>query len=297
MWSDVFLASTLLRRTMYNNPTPYSRANADREGSLLVPSDAEDNDNREDHVLGNVESTRIAHPNTAIAAQRFQLDTGDEGDFRGAGISNIRPQGSRPLPPTPVRKVEGDGKRDSVTTAKIQRVKKDNTGMGAKANFGKNGSQQRERFGQESQRKFQTMEDEFHHKTVAGTYDQEISNSEADPQLFELSADSLSGAEAVSIAKILNANIFQAASFIADSFEYSLVKDNGTKTTGGTGMRIYLGESVTKGLASGDPGLVQIALQTAIARWCKQKINCWCLGEERFAEYLAELYEKILQAG
>ncbi|KAJ7628249.1 hypothetical protein DFH06DRAFT_931764, partial [Mycena polygramma] len=108
-------------------------------------------------------------------------------------------------------------------------------------------------------------------------------------QLFLLAADSISGAEAVRIAKLLNANIFQTATFIADSLECTPAKSN-------TAAQTYLGESITKALQSADAGVVQIALQTAITRRCKGMIDSWCLGDERFGNSLCALYEKILLA-
>ncbi|KAJ7628238.1 hypothetical protein DFH06DRAFT_1442141, partial [Mycena polygramma] len=106
---------------------------------------------------------------------------------------------------------------------------------------------------------------------------------------FLLAADSISGAEAVSIAKLLNADIFQTATFIADSLECTPAKSN-------TAAQTYLGESITKVLQSADAGVVQIALQTAIARRCKGIIDSWCLGDEWFGNSLCALYEKILLA-
>jgi hypothetical protein len=117
---------------------------------------------------------------------------------------------------------------------------------------------------------------------------------DCDSKPFSVSADSISFAEAVSLAERLNANIFQAAALIADSLECVPVKNSASRVLG---RHLGLGESVAQKLPSADPGIVQIALQAAIARWCKNRINSWCLEDERVGKFLSGLYEKILHSG
>ncbi|KAJ7734373.1 hypothetical protein DFH07DRAFT_754394 [Mycena maculata] len=137
------------------------------------------------------------------------------------------------------------------------------------------------------------QENEKQHRTTEGIFDEMTGvHQDIDPQLFLLSVDSISGAEIVAMAKTLNAQIFQTAALIADAFE--CVPLESTTDSG----RSYLGfgEIMTRLLASADPAAVQLALQAAISRWCKEKTETWCLGDEVFGWCLLGLYEKIWHA-
>ncbi|KAJ7511449.1 hypothetical protein B0H11DRAFT_1700456 [Mycena galericulata] len=109
-------------------------------------------------------------------------------------------------------------------------------------------------------------------------------------QSFLVSADLISGAEIVAMVRTLNANVFQTAALIADTLECALVDG---MPRGEPLACLGFGDTIKRLLASADSAAVQIALQTAIARWCKQKIESWCLKDRRLSHHLSGLYEKI----
>lgn len=236
---------------------------------------------------GTEESVRTARPNAGINGQELRGDRGGRADVMGAGAATLEPKVPRPLPPTPATRLEGGFEWEK--TEKVERVKVEEkkTRMSTREYFATDDRHQTAGVRPQGHQVSQELDDSQQTAT-ADTHDEDLSNGE--PQLFLLSADSISGADAVSLAKTLNANIFQAAAFIADSLECTPAENNARK-------QLYLGECIAKRLASADPAIVQIALQAAIARWCKRKIDSWCLGDERFGENLCKLYEKVLHTG
>jgi hypothetical protein len=205
----------------------------------------------------------------------------------GAGAATLEPKVPRPLPPTPAPRLEGGFECEKMKKVERVKVEEKKTRMSTREYFATDNRHQTAGVRPQGHQVSQELDDSQQTAT-ADTHDEDLSDGE--PQLFLLSADSISGADAVSLAKTLNANIFQAAAFIADSLECTPAENNARK-------QLYLGECITKRLASADPAIVQIALQAAIARWCKRKIDSWCLGDERFGENLCKLYEKVLHTG
>ncbi|KAJ7189267.1 hypothetical protein C8R46DRAFT_36830 [Mycena filopes] len=177
-----------------------------------------------------------------IPSRRPGRNVDKQFETRGHVLNNVGGQG-RPLPPTPSQKhVSGEERGVAV---------------------------------EESRERYNAVgEDSSDVEVAEGSDAQQV-----DPQLFQLSADLISGADAVAVAKMLNANIFQAAALIDDWLECG-------------GWAIFLGVPVS----SARPAFFQITLQAAIARWCTRKINAWCLRDEQFGEALCGLYEKILSA-
>ncbi|KAJ7328451.1 hypothetical protein DFH08DRAFT_319634 [Mycena albidolilacea] len=280
---------------MYNNPTLQSTATAHRDGGARLPLGTEDETDRlgtEAHVLRNVGAVRTVRPNTKTAVQGSREGAGDQSNIPGGESSsrNHLPEGSRRLPRTPVPKVGGgyDGAKEE-RARRVERFGERTAKTGTRADTSENPAHQTfgVRLGQEEPRTTDNIRRTETHEI------RQTSHPDCDSKPFSVSADSISFVEAVCLAERLNANIFQASALIADSLECVPAKDSASTVLG---RHLGLGESVAQKLPSADPGIVQIALLAAIARWCKNRINSWCLEDERVGKFLSGLYEKILHS-
>ncbi|KAG6901745.1 hypothetical protein C0995_008310 [Termitomyces sp. Mi166 len=117
-------------------------------------------------------------------------------------------------------------------------------------------------------------------------------------QLFIDVADSLSGADIISMTADLNAEILQSAALMADSLDYT------KKQEGAAGQVVLevqktIGETLTKALANQrsvdgknvDPTLVQLALQVCLVECSKVVITSWTLNDND--AHLSEIYSRI----
>jgi len=110
-------------------------------------------------------------------------------------------------------------------------------------------------------------------------------------QRFLTQTDSLSGAEAIALAESLNAEILQAAAYIADSLQCSHrqlqvnAETMWREDSYRRGSRL-LGEAMLLALRSSrrqndsnlDPTLVQIALQISLVHCCTNVVASWVCG-------------------
>ncbi|RDB20570.1 hypothetical protein Hypma_012274 [Hypsizygus marmoreus] len=118
-------------------------------------------------------------------------------------------------------------------------------------------------------------------------------------------ADSLSGADVISMVSSLNAEILQCAAFVADSSDFShgptqteanilQARENATQV---------LGEDIVDALfsqrpadaADFDPTRVQIALQVCMASYCSRVIQDWSVNGGK-STWLAEVYSRLWDA-
>ncbi|KAG6864534.1 hypothetical protein C0991_008909, partial [Blastosporella zonata] len=119
-------------------------------------------------------------------------------------------------------------------------------------------------------------------------------------QSFINQADPLSGAEIISMAVTLNAEILQSAALMADLY-------TGRRQTPPnellSGVKVSLGEDMVKALMNQrslpsndfDPTLVQLALQVCFVSCCSRIVRSWSLGcDDRILE---DLYKKIWNQG
>ncbi|KAJ6473426.1 hypothetical protein C8R47DRAFT_1145473 [Mycena vitilis] len=292
MWMDILLP--FLRHFMARNTTPSAGGLPSQDGSFALPADTEDIWNEHvDRFLGNVgddDSVRATQAsNIGEGGQQFSAHRRSKDSLLvpGGNIHSLRPNSPRQLPPTPTSKAS-PGRAEKPKTVAAGRVQTSPGSSSATAKWDFCRSDfWREDAEIQPQREQNFQRDVCVEESRAGIQDPAPSNAE--PKLVLLAADSISGAEAVSIAKLLNANIFQTATFIADALECAPAKSS-------TAMQAYFGESIAKAVQSADPGVVQIALQTAVARRCKVIVDSWCLGDERFGNSLCALYEKIILA-
>jgi hypothetical protein len=120
-------------------------------------------------------------------------------------------------------------------------------------------------------------------------------------QAFLTTADSLSGAEVTTMVEGLNSEIFQTAAFIADSFEFEPMQAHSgavpdtahKKVAGWIGAKTL--HLLTSTRHSEDPMLIQIAVQSCLARYSKDIIGTWCFNmiPERF---LVKVYDQMRQS-
>jgi hypothetical protein len=126
-------------------------------------------------------------------------------------------------------------------------------------------------------------------------------------QRFLTQTDSLSGAEVISMAESLNAEILQAAAYMADSLEFSYrqitnVRAYEESCERGRGV---LGRPIMQVLRSRrgqnemdlDPTPVQIALQITMV-YCSAKIaELWTPGKGKENDILVDIFSRISEKG
>ncbi|EIW80578.1 hypothetical protein CONPUDRAFT_57412 [Coniophora puteana RWD-64-598 SS2] len=122
-------------------------------------------------------------------------------------------------------------------------------------------------------------------------------------QAFLTKADSLSGADVISLLGALNAEILQTAAFIADSFEFSFDKVQARE--GGvaemldarTKLQDVMGASLLDLLGrvkhQDDPTLIQIALQSSIVEFSRWMVSTWDYDVLQAEQPLMEVYQNI----
>jgi hypothetical protein len=122
-------------------------------------------------------------------------------------------------------------------------------------------------------------------------------------QSFLTTADSLSEAEVSSMVDALNAEIFQAAASMADSFEFEIVKGDAGEalTTTRRKTEEVLGPRMLKLLSSlrhrEDLLVVQIALQAWVTKFGRQVITVWHSDVLKERSFLEKVYSQMRGAG
>ena len=128
-------------------------------------------------------------------------------------------------------------------------------------------------------------------------------------QRFLTQTDSLSGAEVISMAESLNAEILQAAAYMADSLEFSYRRTTTESVTeyedSYRRAKRALGEPMMKVLRSRweqhetdlDPTPVQIALQIVMIYFSVMIAEFWIAGKGRENEVLANIFARISEQG
>ncbi|KAF7982967.1 hypothetical protein HWV62_24552 [Athelia sp. TMB] len=117
---------------------------------------------------------------------------------------------------------------------------------------------------------------------------------------FLIKTDTLSGADVIALVQALNADIFQLAAFMADSFPVASNRINASKDLQEARHRIreYLGYKLLKSLANmahDDPTVLQMALQSYLAQCCAEITNAWTFDGS--SAVLEKLYEHVRDAG
>jgi hypothetical protein len=124
-------------------------------------------------------------------------------------------------------------------------------------------------------------------------------------QAFLNKADSIAGDDVIKMVERLNAEVFQTATFVADSFEFqnrgANDEDSADILAASAVITEFLGDRMVHLLQSlnhaDDPMLIQIALQTtalAISEWF---IESWYFEDHDKDHFLQELYVKIHDGG
>jgi hypothetical protein len=121
-------------------------------------------------------------------------------------------------------------------------------------------------------------------------------------QAFLTTADKLSGAEVSEMVGILNGEIHQAASYIADLFDFQELKvSHGDDPTNPHFPTKSLGSTMYKLLSSvprcGDFPVVQIALQACMTGFAESTISAWNLEISQDQGFLTRVYDQMCAAG
>lgn len=120
-------------------------------------------------------------------------------------------------------------------------------------------------------------------------------------QPFLTTADSLSGADIIAIVQGLNAEIFQTAAFMADSFDFKAIGTDWGDDQKVAYKRIRGSLGATMALLlprvrhCDDPTLIQIALQSCLVYWYKDISNAW--GFDNSLQSLTKVYQRIHRSG
>ncbi|KZP20067.1 hypothetical protein FIBSPDRAFT_1045132 [Athelia psychrophila] len=115
-------------------------------------------------------------------------------------------------------------------------------------------------------------------------------------QPFLTKTDSLSGAEAMGLVQALNADIFQLAAFMSDSFQPATIETPADEDPKGAHHRIkrHLGDQLVVSLNTlshtDDPTILQMALQCYLVRVSQDITSDWTFDGTLV---LAELYEQV----
>ncbi|KZP25915.1 hypothetical protein FIBSPDRAFT_732978 [Athelia psychrophila] len=120
-------------------------------------------------------------------------------------------------------------------------------------------------------------------------------------QPFLTKTDSLSGAEAIGLVQALNADIFQLAAFMSDSFQASTKKTPANEDPKGAHhhrMKDHLGDQLIVSLTSwphtDDPTVLQMALQCYLAKMSRDITSSWTFDGS--SSVLVRLYEQVRNA-
>ena len=121
-------------------------------------------------------------------------------------------------------------------------------------------------------------------------------------QIYLTKADTLSGAEVISLVDALNVEILQTAAFISDSFDFARHLANADEIAEASGrISELMGPTLTHLLGavlhSEDPLLVQIALQGATVEFSRWIIMTWDFDGLQAEQPLAEIYNDIRESG
>ncbi|KAI6046242.1 hypothetical protein EDC04DRAFT_2558036 [Pisolithus marmoratus] len=117
-------------------------------------------------------------------------------------------------------------------------------------------------------------------------------------QVFLTTADTVSGAEVISLVDALNAEILQTCAFISDSFDFARKLEHADEIKEGcTRISDLMGPSMTHLLSTvqhtADPLLVQIALQGAAVEFSRWIIMTWDFDGLQAEQQLSEIYNDI----
>lgn len=121
-------------------------------------------------------------------------------------------------------------------------------------------------------------------------------------QIYLTKADTLSGAEVISLIDALNVEILQTSAFISDSFDFArqLAHADEIKEASSR-ISELMGSTLTHLLStvlhSEDPLLVQIALQGATVEFSRWIIMTWDFDGLQAEQPLAEIYNDIRETG
>ena len=121
-------------------------------------------------------------------------------------------------------------------------------------------------------------------------------------QVYLTKADTLSGAEVISLVEALNVEILQTCAFISDSFDFTrqLASADEIKEAGSR-ISELMGSTLTNLLGTvshtDDPLLVQIALQGATVEFSRWIIMTWDFDGLQAEQPLAEIYNDIRETG
>jgi predicted nucleic acid-binding Zn-ribbon protein len=119
---------------------------------------------------------------------------------------------------------------------------------------------------------------------------------------FATRSDLASDAEVIKMLEELNAEIFETAAYMADSFTFSL-KPTKTDEVREAYSRAHkmLGSAMVLSLTSvrhdEDPLIVQIACQACMVECCRRIIASWCFDGSKAEEVLPDLYSRIRNTG
>ncbi|KAF7977916.1 hypothetical protein HWV62_1967 [Athelia sp. TMB] len=120
-------------------------------------------------------------------------------------------------------------------------------------------------------------------------------------QPFLTKTDSLSGADVIALVQALNAESFQLAAFVADSFPIAPKRTYAEMDLKAAHHRIQgdLGNKLmgflTTMAQSDDPTILQMALQCYLAHCCTQITNAWTFDGS--SDVLVKLYEQVRDTG
>lgn len=114
--------------------------------------------------------------------------------------------------------------------------------------------------------------------------------------------DLVSDAEVAKMLETLNSEIFEAAAYIADSFEFDPEPFHTSEFKEAcTRVNKILGPTMMQNLTSirhdEDPLIVQIACQASMVDSMRRIIASWCFDGSKVEQFLPELYGKIRAAG
>lgn len=121
-------------------------------------------------------------------------------------------------------------------------------------------------------------------------------------QVYLTKADTLSGAEVMSLVDALNVEILQTAAFISDSFDFARQPSQADEVKEASSrISELMGPTLTHLLSTvlhgEDPLLVQIALQGATVEFSRWIIMTWDFDGLQAEQPLAEIYNDIRESG
>lgn len=122
-------------------------------------------------------------------------------------------------------------------------------------------------------------------------------------QSFLTTADTLSGAEVLSMVEELNGEILQTAAFMADSFDFRELKTcpGDGRTIAHTRTKEVLGSTMLDLLRSirhsEDPLVVQIALQASMTGFARWIITIWHVAVSNNQGLLADIHSQMRGSG